>query len=47
MSTLGSAAMLLSFDIEAGATAEHDRRHMHEQLPERLSIPGFRSAHVG
>lgn len=42
MPLLGSAAMLLSFDIEADAIAEHDRWHTHEHLPERLSIPGFR-----
>jgi hypothetical protein len=42
MPLLGSAAMLLSFDVEAGAIAEHDRWHTHEHLPERLSIPGFR-----
>lgn len=42
MPLLGSAAMLLSFDIEPGAVAEHDRWHTHEHLPERLSIPGFR-----
>jgi hypothetical protein len=41
MPLLGSAAMLLSFDIEAGAIEEHDRWHTHEHLPERLSIPGF------
>jgi hypothetical protein len=41
MPLLGSAAMLLSFDIEAGAIDEHDRWHTHEHLPERLSIPGF------
>ena len=41
MPLLGSAAMLLSFDIEAGAVDEHDRWHTHEHLPERLSIPGF------
>ncbi len=42
MPLLGSAAMLLSFDVEADAIAEHDRWHTHEHLPERLSIPGFR-----
>lgn len=42
MPLLGSAAMLLSFDIEADAIDEHDRWHTHEHLPERLSIPGFR-----
>src|SRR6478672_3359944 len=41
MPLLGSAAMLLSFDVEAGAVDEHDRWHTHEHLPERLSIPGF------
>ena len=41
MPLLGSAAMLLSFDVEAGAIEEHDRWHTHEHLPERLSIPGF------
>ena len=42
MALLGSAAMLLSFDVEAGAIEEHDRWHTHEHLPERLSVPGFR-----
>ena len=42
MPLLGSAAMLLSFDIEGAAIEEHDRWHTHEHLPERLSIPGFR-----
>lgn len=42
MPLLGSAAMLLLFDIEADAIEEHDRWHTHEHLPERLSIPGFR-----
>lgn len=42
MPLLGSAAMLLSFDVEAGAIEEHDRWHTQEHLPERLSIPGFR-----
>ena len=41
MALLGSAAMLLSFDVEADAIEEHDRWHTHEHLPERLSIPGF------
>jgi hypothetical protein len=41
MPLLGKAAMLLSFDIEEGAIAEHDDWHTHEHLPERLSIPGF------
>ena len=41
MPLLGSAAILLSFDIAADAIAEHDDWHTHEHLPERLSIPGF------
>ena len=41
MPLLGSAAMLLAFDLDAGATAEHDDWHTHEHLPERLAIPGF------
>ena len=41
MPLLGSAAMLLSFDVDPDAIAEHDRWHTHEHLPERLSIPGF------
>jgi hypothetical protein len=41
MPLLGTAAMLLSFDVEADAVDEHDRWHTHEHLPERLSIPGF------
>ena len=39
---LGDAAMVLSFDVEAGAIAEHDQWHTQEHMPERLSIPGFR-----
>ena len=41
MSLLGSAAMLLSFDVVPEAISEHDDWHTHEHLPERLSIPGF------
>jgi hypothetical protein len=41
MPLLGSAAMLLSFDIAPEALDEHDRWHTHEHLPERLGIPGF------
>jgi hypothetical protein len=41
MSLLGQAAMLLTFDVEKAAIAEHDDWHTHEHLPERLSIPGF------
>jgi hypothetical protein len=38
---LGSAAILLSFDVVPEAVSEHDDWHTHEHLPERLSIPGF------
>lgn len=41
MPLLGSAAMLLSFDIAPEAISGHDDWHTHEHLPERLSIPGF------
>jgi hypothetical protein len=41
MPLLGSAAMLLSFDVMPEAVSEHDDWHTHEHLPERLSIPGF------
>ena len=41
MPLLGTAAMLLSFDVAEDAIAEHDDWHTHEHLPERLSIPGF------
>lgn len=41
MPLLGTAAMLLSFDVVEDAIAEHDDWHTHEHLPERLSIPGF------
>lgn len=41
MPLLGAGAMLLSFDVEPGAIAEHDHWHTVEHLPERLSIPGF------
>jgi hypothetical protein len=41
MPSLGSAAMLLSFDVAPEAVPEHDEWHTHEHLPERLSIPGF------
>jgi hypothetical protein len=41
MPLLGSAAMLLSFDIADEAIADHDDWHTHEHLAERLSIPGF------
>jgi hypothetical protein len=42
MSLLGPAAILISFDIEPAAVAEHDEWHSREHMPERLSIPGFR-----
>jgi hypothetical protein len=41
MPLLGSAAMLLSFDVAQDAIAEHDQWHTFEHLPERLHIPGF------
>jgi len=41
MPLLGSAAMLLAFDVVPEAVSEHDDWHTHEHLPERLSIPGF------
>lgn len=41
MPLLGSAAILLSFDVVPEAASEHDDWHTHEHLPERLSIPGF------
>lgn len=41
MPLLGTAAMLLAFDVAGEAVAEHDDWHTHEHLPERLSIPGF------
>jgi GNAT superfamily N-acetyltransferase len=41
MPFLGSAAMLLSFDVAPEAIAEHDEWHTQEHMPERLSIPGF------
>ena len=41
MPLLGSAALLLCFDLVPEAISEHDDWHTHEHLPERLSIPGF------
>lgn len=41
MPLLGNAAMLLSFDVDDAAIAEHDDWHTHEHMPERLAIPGF------
>ncbi|MCC7113822.1 MAG: hypothetical protein IT520_05495 [Burkholderiales bacterium] len=37
----GHGALLLLFDVVAGAVGEHDDWHTREHLPERLSIPGF------
>jgi hypothetical protein len=41
MPLLGSAAMLLTFDVDPETIPEHDDWHTHEHLPERLAIPGF------
>jgi hypothetical protein len=41
MPLLGRAAMLLNFDIDEAAVAEHDDWHTHEHMPERLAVPGF------
>jgi hypothetical protein len=41
MPLLGSAAVLLSFDVAPEAITQHDDWHTHEHLAERLSIPGF------
>jgi hypothetical protein len=41
MALLGTAAMILIFDIDADMIVEHDDWHSHEHLHERLSIPGF------
>ena len=41
MALMGTAAMILSFDVAPDAVDEHDDWHTHEHLPERLSIPGF------
>ncbi len=38
---LGSAAMVLSFDVDPAAAEEHDEWHTREHLPERLAIEGF------
>lgn len=38
---LGSAAMLLWYDIVPSAVAEHDDWHTREHFPERVGIPGF------
>lgn len=41
MALLGSAAMLLWFDIVPEHIAEHDEWHTREHFPERVGIPGF------
>jgi len=41
MALSGSAAMVLFYDIEEQAVADHDHWHTHEHFPERLGIPGF------
>jgi hypothetical protein len=41
MALMGSAAMILTFDVAPHAVDEHDDWHTHEHLPERLAIPGF------
>ena len=41
MGLLGTAAMILSFDVVPEAIDEHDDWHTHEHFPERLAIPGF------
>lgn len=41
MALLGSAAMMLSFDVAPEAIVEHDNWHSLEHLQERMLIPGF------
>lgn len=41
MPLMGSAAMVLGFDIVPESMAEHDDWHTHEHMPERLGVPGF------
>lgn len=41
MSLYGGGALVLNFDVEPAAIAEHDHWHTQEHMPERLSIPGF------
>ena len=41
MGMCGNAALLLNFDVDPAAVAEHDHWHTKEHMPERLSIPGF------
>lgn len=41
MALMGSAAMVVSYGLDAGDEARHDDWHSHEHLQERVSIPGF------
>ena len=41
MALLGSAAMLLWYDIIPEEIAEHDDWHTRQHFPERVGIPGF------
>ena len=41
MALLGSAAMLLWFDVAPDEIPEHDEWHTREHFPERVGIPGF------
>src|SRR5438552_8474166 len=41
MALLGSAAMLLWYDVIPEQIAEHDDWHTRQHLPERVGIPGF------
>jgi len=41
VATIGSAAMLLWYDIVPEQVAEHDEWHTREHFPERVGIPGF------
>ncbi len=41
MALLGTAAMLLWYDIVPEQIAEHDDWHTREHFPERVGIPGF------
>lgn len=41
MALLGSAAMLLWYDIVPERISEHDEWHTREHFPERVGIPGF------
>lgn len=45
MALLGTAAMLLWYDILPEQIAEHDDWHTRQHFPERVGIPGFIRAH--